>query len=80
MQFPYLLSLTNPNGLRLIAWKLIVIRFLFCVCIIDADAHFSQCMEEAGVDGALSVQPINHKFDHSVMSQRMFNNFSTHLM
>ncbi|KAH1260851.1 hypothetical protein GmHk_02G003867 [Glycine max] len=24
-----------------------------------------RCMEEAGVDGALSVQPINHKFDHS---------------
>ncbi|KAL5123130.1 hypothetical protein HKD37_02G003779 [Glycine soja] len=40
----------------------------------------SACMEEAGVDGALSVQPINHKFDHSVMSQRMFNNFSTHLI
>ncbi|KAK9675361.1 hypothetical protein RND81_11G002700 [Saponaria officinalis] len=27
-----------------------------------------QCMEEAGVDGALIVQPINHKFDHSYVT------------
>lgn len=27
-----------------------------------------QCMEEAGVDGALIVQPINHKFDHSYLT------------
>ncbi|CAI0381345.1 unnamed protein product [Linum tenue] len=27
-----------------------------------------QCMEEAGVDGALIVQPINHKFDHSLVT------------
>lgn len=27
-----------------------------------------QCMEEAGVDGALIVQPINHKFDHSLLT------------
>ncbi|KAF3432358.1 hypothetical protein FNV43_RR27098 [Rhamnella rubrinervis] len=27
-----------------------------------------QCMEEAGVDGALIVQPINHKFDHSLVA------------
>ncbi|CAM8902543.1 unnamed protein product [Rhodiola kirilowii] len=27
-----------------------------------------QSMEEAGVDGALIVQPINHKFDHSYVS------------
>ncbi|MFS7959079.1 putative 4-sulfomuconolactone hydrolase [Helianthus anomalus] len=26
------------------------------------------CMEEAGVDGALIVQPINHKFDHSYVT------------
>ncbi|XP_022145165.1 uncharacterized protein LOC111014678 [Momordica charantia] len=33
--------------------------------------HFDfllQCMEEAGVDGALIVQPINHKFDHSYVT------------
>ncbi|KAJ4821839.1 hypothetical protein Tsubulata_018558 [Turnera subulata] len=27
-----------------------------------------ECMEEAGVDGALIVQPINHKFDHSLVT------------
>ncbi|KAL2547230.1 hypothetical protein Fot_16463 [Forsythia ovata] len=27
-----------------------------------------ECMEEAGVDGALIVQPINHKFDHSYVT------------
>ncbi|XP_010250629.1 PREDICTED: uncharacterized protein LOC104592823 [Nelumbo nucifera] len=27
-----------------------------------------QCMEEAGIDGALIVQPINHKFDHSLVT------------
>ncbi|KAL5552663.1 hypothetical protein UlMin_040064 [Ulmus minor] len=27
-----------------------------------------QCMEEANVDGALIVQPINHKFDHSLVT------------
>lgn len=27
-----------------------------------------QCMAEAGVDGALIVQPINHKFDHSYVT------------
>ncbi|KAI5431545.1 hypothetical protein KIW84_035653 [Lathyrus oleraceus] len=27
-----------------------------------------QCMEEAGVDGALIVQPINHRFDHSYVT------------
>lgn len=26
-------------------------------------------MEEAGVDGALIVQPINHKFDHSLVTR-----------
>ncbi|XP_048502563.1 uncharacterized protein LOC104897520 isoform X2 [Beta vulgaris subsp. vulgaris] len=27
-----------------------------------------ECMEEAGIDGALIVQPINHKFDHSYVT------------
>uniref|UniRef100_A0A0D9ZK20 Amidohydrolase-related domain-containing protein n=1 Tax=Oryza glumipatula TaxID=40148 RepID=A0A0D9ZK20_9ORYZ len=27
-----------------------------------------QCMDEAGVDGALIVQPINHMFDHSLVT------------
>ncbi|MBA0798851.1 hypothetical protein Gohar_009405 [Gossypium harknessii] len=27
-----------------------------------------QCMEEASVEGALIVQPINHKFDHSLVT------------
>ncbi|KAG9136836.1 hypothetical protein Leryth_004575 [Lithospermum erythrorhizon] len=27
-----------------------------------------ECMEKAGVDGALIVQPINHKFDHSYVT------------
>ncbi|KAL7094032.1 hypothetical protein ACP275_11G075900 [Erythranthe tilingii] len=27
-----------------------------------------ECMREAGVDGALIVQPINHKFDHSYVT------------
>ncbi|XP_027097708.1 uncharacterized protein [Coffea arabica] len=27
-----------------------------------------RCMKEAGVDGALIVQPINHKFDHSYVT------------
>uniref|UniRef100_A0A0E0P8D5 Amidohydrolase-related domain-containing protein n=1 Tax=Oryza rufipogon TaxID=4529 RepID=A0A0E0P8D5_ORYRU len=29
-----------------------------------------QCMDEAGVDGALIVQPINHMFDHSLEKYR----------
>jgi hypothetical protein len=29
-------------------------------------------MEEAGVDGALIVQPIDHKFDHSYVSRCVF--------
>lgn len=40
-----------------------------CVNTIDADTHFFQCMEDAGVDGALIVQPINHKFDHSYVTR-----------
>lgn len=28
-----------------------------------------QCMEEASVEGALIVQPINHKFDHSFVTR-----------
>ncbi|KAK6930780.1 Amidohydrolase-related [Dillenia turbinata] len=30
-----------------------------------------QCMGEAGVDGALIVQPINHKFDHSYVTSAL---------
>ncbi|CAA2995114.1 4-sulfomuconolactone hydrolase [Olea europaea subsp. europaea] len=30
--------------------------------------YLLECMEEAGVDGALIVQPINHKFDHSYVT------------
>ncbi|KAI4368518.1 hypothetical protein MLD38_017067 [Melastoma candidum] len=30
-----------------------------------------QCMDEAGVDGALIVQPINHKFDHSLVASAL---------
>jgi hypothetical protein len=30
-----------------------------------------QCMDDAGVDGALIVQPINHKFDHSYVQAVM---------
>ncbi|WOL11447.1 hypothetical protein Cni_G20209 [Canna indica] len=36
---------------------------------IPGDADFLlKCMSEAGVDGALIVQPINHMFDHSLVS------------
>ncbi|KAL5167575.1 Glutaredoxin-C1 [Glycine soja] len=35
-----------------------------------------QCMEEAGVDGALIVQPINHKFDHSYVTS-VLNKYPT---
>lgn len=31
--------------------------------------YIVQCMEEAEVDGALIVQPINHKFDHSYVTR-----------
>ncbi|URE09349.1 Amidohydrolase [Musa troglodytarum] len=31
-----------------------------------------QCMSEAGVDGALIVQPINHMFDHSLSFHKMY--------
>jgi len=48
-----------------------------CVYIIDADAHVFQCMEEAGVDGALIVQPINHKFDHSYVTRYVQQFFYT---
>jgi len=32
-------------------------------------------MEEAGVDGALIVQPINHKFDHSYVTRYVSSTF-----
>lgn len=32
-------------------------------------------MEEAGVDGALIVQPISHKFDHSYVTRYMSSTF-----
>ncbi|KAJ8475674.1 hypothetical protein OPV22_019401 [Ensete ventricosum] len=36
---------------------------------IPGDANFLlKCMSEAGVDGALIVQPINHMFDHSLVT------------
>uniref|UniRef100_A0A1D1YJJ2 Dihydrodipicolinate synthase n=1 Tax=Anthurium amnicola TaxID=1678845 RepID=A0A1D1YJJ2_9ARAE len=36
---------------------------------IPGDAAFLlECMAEAGVDGALVVQPINHMFDHSYVT------------
>lgn len=35
---------------------------LFCFATL-------QSLEEAGVDGALIVQPINHKFDHSLVTR-----------
>ncbi|KAI9125693.1 hypothetical protein K1719_003111 [Acacia pycnantha] len=34
-----------------------------------------QCVEEAGVDVALIVQPINHKFDHSLVTRVLPNVF-----
>ena len=34
-------------------------------------AELCKQMENAGVDGALIVQPINHKFDHSYVSAAM---------
>lgn len=36
---------------------------------VSLTCHLLQCMEEAGVDGALIVQPINHKFDHSLVTR-----------
>ncbi|XP_027154499.1 uncharacterized protein LOC113754315 isoform X3 [Coffea eugenioides] len=40
--------------------------------VIDSHLHVwaspQECMKEAGVDGALIVQPINHKFDHSYVT------------
>ncbi|XP_059278254.1 uncharacterized protein LOC132032620 isoform X2 [Lycium ferocissimum] len=33
--------------------------------------YLLECMEEAGVDGALIVQPINHKFDHSYVTSAL---------
>ncbi|XP_060196979.1 uncharacterized protein LOC132626208 isoform X3 [Lycium barbarum] len=45
--------------------------------IIDSHLHVwaspQECMEEAGVDGALIVQPINHKFDHSYVTSALKN-------
>ncbi|XP_060196978.1 uncharacterized protein LOC132626208 isoform X2 [Lycium barbarum] len=35
--------------------------------------YLLECMEEAGVDGALIVQPINHKFDHSYVTSALKN-------
>ncbi|XP_059278255.1 uncharacterized protein LOC132032620 isoform X3 [Lycium ferocissimum] len=43
--------------------------------VIDSHLHVwaspQECMEEAGVDGALIVQPINHKFDHSYVTSAL---------
>ncbi|WCJ38825.1 catalytics hydrolase [Euphorbia peplus] len=39
---------------------------------LQGDLEFLlQDMEEAGVDGALIVQPINHKFDHSLVTSAL---------
>jgi len=40
--------------------------YLCCDCVWY---FVMQCMEEASVDGALIVQPINHKFDHSYVTR-----------
>lgn len=40
-----------------------------CLDKVLVNIHSFQCMEEAGVDGALIVQPINHKFDHSLVTR-----------
>ncbi|XP_058103063.1 uncharacterized protein LOC131246719 isoform X3 [Magnolia sinica] len=40
----------------------------FLLKSIQSAAHLTNSMEEAGVDGALIVQPINHKFDHSLVT------------
>lgn len=49
-------------------------------CCIHRIYVTMQCMAEADVDGALIVQPINHKFDHSyvtrLISTEMLRNFS----
>lgn len=45
-----------------------MIGFLSYIIHAD-DINIFQCMEEAGVDGALIVQPINHKFDHSYVTR-----------
>lgn len=38
--------------------------YLFCSFLLAP-----KNMEEAGVDGALIVQPLNHKFDHSLVTR-----------
>lgn len=35
------------------------------------DDFLLECMSEAGVDGALIVQPINHMFDHSLVTSTL---------
>lgn len=41
---------------------------LTCTLKMNPRIVDQQSFEEAGVDGALIVQPINHKFDHSYVS------------
>ncbi|CAN6227886.1 unnamed protein product [Urochloa humidicola] len=39
---------------------------------LRGDADFLlECMDEAGVDGALIVQPVNHMFDHSLVTSML---------
>ncbi|KAF3786298.1 4-sulfomuconolactone hydrolase [Nymphaea thermarum] len=39
---------------------------------LQGDLNFLlKCMEDAGVDGALIVQPINHMFDHSLVTSAL---------
>ncbi|KAE9454267.1 hypothetical protein C3L33_13835, partial [Rhododendron williamsianum] len=47
------------------------VDFLLEVAIVinQHNVFTFQCMAEASVDGALIVQPINHKFDHSYMTR-----------
>lgn len=53
----------------------VVFGYISLMLILFFFFSFLQCMEEAGVDGALIVQPINHKFDHSYVTR--YAHFST---
>lgn len=48
----------------------IYVKRIHQLLLLSLDQYFVlQCMGEAGVDGAVIVQPINHKFDHSLVTR-----------
>lgn len=75
--FVHELFLSVQFGSNICFWRMYLFPFEYekkSHIFLNAYVSFyPQCMEEGGVDGALIVQPINHKFDHSLVTRSVDN-------